>query len=239
MSSVPKLRLDWCSHEAAKYAVEKWHYSRRMPKSKLVKVGVWEDDSFVGAIIFGAGATPEIGSPYGLKQVEVCELVRVALRKHRHQTSKMMSIALRMLKRSNVGLRLVVSFADTAEGHHGGIYQANGWIFTGTQTYHAYRVSGVIEHPRTLGSRYGVGGQSIPWLRKNVDPNAERIINGAKHKYLMPLDDAMRQALLPLARQYPKRAGSAASGTTDNQSGGGGANPTPALSETLEANHGA
>ena len=37
------LRLDFCSHDAAKHAVMRWHYSRQMPKAKLVKVGVWED----------------------------------------------------------------------------------------------------------------------------------------------------------------------------------------------------
>ena len=41
------LHLDWCSHKAAKYAVEHWHYSKRMPKSKLVKIGVWENNVFV------------------------------------------------------------------------------------------------------------------------------------------------------------------------------------------------
>jgi len=45
------LHLDWCSHDAARHAVMRWHYSRQMPSCKLVKVGVWEDGRFVGAII--------------------------------------------------------------------------------------------------------------------------------------------------------------------------------------------
>ena len=28
MSSKPVLRIDWATHEAARYACEKWHYSR-------------------------------------------------------------------------------------------------------------------------------------------------------------------------------------------------------------------
>ena len=48
MSDKVDLRLDWCSYEAAKYAVEHWHYSKRMPKSKLAKIGVWEDGEFIG-----------------------------------------------------------------------------------------------------------------------------------------------------------------------------------------------
>ena len=36
------LRLDFCTHEAAKHAVLRWHYSRAMPSAKLVRIGVWE-----------------------------------------------------------------------------------------------------------------------------------------------------------------------------------------------------
>lgn len=231
MSSKPTLRLDWCSHAAAKYAVEHWHYSRRMPKSKLAKVGVWEDGAFVGAIVFGYGATPEIGKPYGLQQTQVCELVRVALTNHQAPVSRMLAIAVKLIKRDMPGVRLIVSFADTSQNHHGGIYQASGWIHTGSEEYHAYRVSGCVVHPRTLYDRFGVGGQSIPWLRANVDPLAERIRNGIKHKYVMPLDDAMREQIAPIAKPYPKRprAGSVDSDTLGVHPGEGGAVPTSAL----------
>ena len=55
--SSPRLKLDWATHEAATYAVEHWHYSHTMPKSKLVKIGVWEDGKFIGVVLFGVGAT--------------------------------------------------------------------------------------------------------------------------------------------------------------------------------------
>jgi hypothetical protein len=199
------LRIDWATHAAAKYAVENWHYSRSMP-SASVKIGAWENGVFIGVVIFGRGAASEIGSPYGLPQDHICELVRVALREHKSPTSKILALALRFLRNANPGLRMVVSFADTAQGHHGGIYQAGGWVFEGTKEYHAYRVGGKVVHPKTLHSKYGVGGQSVGWLRQHVDPNAERIKGEGKHKYLMPLDDAMRAQIAPLAKPYPKRA---------------------------------
>jgi hypothetical protein len=52
-----------------------------------------------------------------------------------------------------------------------------------------------------------------------------------KHKYLMPLDEDMRRQIEPLRKPYPKRAGSAGSGTSPDQGGRGGATPTPALSD--------
>ena len=130
---------------------------------------------------------------------------------------------------------MVVSFADTTQGHHGGIYQAGNWLFVGTQEYHAYKINGEIVHPRTCYHRWGVGGQSVPWLREHIDPHAERIRNGQKHKYVMPLDPAMREQIEPLRKPYPKRAGSVDSDTSADQAGEGGATPTPAL-QTEEAN---
>ena len=223
MSEKPKpvLKLDWCSHEAAKYAVEKWHYSRKIPKSKLAKIGVWEDGLFVGCVIFGIGATPEIAKPFGLTQQQVCELVRVALTKHDATASRIVAISLRMLRKSMPGLRVVVSFADTEQGHHGGIYQAGGWVFVGSKEYHAYRVKGEVLHPRVCHHRFGIGGQSVAWLKRNVDPKAERIPNGIKHKYVMPLDAEMRAKILPLAKPYPKRAVSVAGDTPANHAGEG------------------
>jgi hypothetical protein len=201
----PKLRVDWATHEAAKYACLNWHYSKCLPVGKLVKVGVWEGEKFIGVVLFSRGATPEIGSPYGLKQVEICELTRIALTKHLTPVSKVLSIAIKFLKKTSPNLKMIVSFADEGQGHHGGIYQATNWIYTGGSETHAYLVNGVQYHPKSLHSKYGTGGQSIPWLQKNIDKNAKRIISGFKHKYLMPLDDEMMVKIKSLSKPYPKR----------------------------------
>jgi len=228
--SKPVLKLDWCSHAAARYACEKWHYSKKMPVFKTVKMGVWEDGVFVGAIIFGCGSTPEIGKPFGMPAQQVCELVRVALTSHATPVSRMIAVALSMLRTQSPGVRVVVSFADSREGHHGGIYQAGGWLYVGSFIHHVLKVHNEEVHPKTLHSRYGMGGQSIPWLRANVDPNATRIVTPPKHKYVMPLDDEMRAKILPLAKPYPKRARSIPADAPGLQPGEDGAAPIRALS---------
>ena len=55
----PVLKLDWCSHEAARWAVEHWHYSKSMPTPPVVKIGVWEDERFIGVVLFSRGAILE------------------------------------------------------------------------------------------------------------------------------------------------------------------------------------
>jgi hypothetical protein len=224
------LKIDWATHEAAKFAVENWHYSESMPAGKLVKVGAWENGKFIGVVLFGRGAAINIGSPFGLPQTEVCELVRVALRSHATPVSRIMAIALKFLRQANPLMRLVISFADTEQGHHGGIYQANGWIYCGDSSNdRKYKVKGKVYHPKTLHSLYGKGGQSIPWLRVNIDPKAISFVTAGKRKYLMPLDNEMKKQILPLSKPYPKRASSETRDTPSDQLGKAGARPSDAL----------
>ena len=223
-SLMATLKLDWCSHEAAKYACEKWHYSGCIPKSKLAKIGVWEDEKYIGCVVFGVGATSSLVQRYGLRMEEGCELVRVSLRKHASPVSRIVSIALRMLRREFSGLRLVVSFADTEQGHAGTIYQAGGWTYTGqTASSKEYLYKGKRWQGRSFRNNH-----------KGMEhhPSVQTVEGSRKHRYLMPLDDEMRHRILPLSKPYPKRVSSAESGTPGNQPGGGGANPTVTLSES-------
>ena len=231
------LHLDWCSHEAAKHAVMRWHYSRKMPAGKLAKVGVWEAKRYVGVILYGLGANRHLASPFDVEKTEACELVRVALAPGRHSpTSQAVAVSLRMLKRQSPGLRVVVSYADLGEGHIGTLYQAGGWIFIGASEQSYLKVLGKVEHPRSLYDRYGRSGQSVPWLQKHVDPRAERVPMAPKLKYAMPLDKAMLRQLEPQAQPYPKlpsdKPTSGRSDTSDTpgaQPGKGGATPTRPL----------
>jgi hypothetical protein len=224
------LRVDWCSPAAAAYAVRRWHYTGDLPGGKLARLGVWEDGRFVGAVVFGNGATPMIGRPFGLAPDEVCELVRVAMGPHVCQVSRVLAISTRMVRRAMPGLRIVVSFADTAEGHDGAIYRAAGWTYLGAASFHAYVVRGETVHPRTLHSRYGPGGQSVGWLREHVDPAAQRVRTPPKHKYAVALDSDAKTLLSGLSRPYPAScAGGVVDSTDDPQSSGDGSKPIPAL----------
>ena len=128
------LRLDWCSYQAAKYAVENWHYSERMPKSRQVYVGVWEKNKFIGVVMFGKSVTPYLGHAYGLSHTECAELTRIALSAHKSPVSQITTIAIRLLKKQSPKLRLLVSYADPNVGHVGSIYQAMNWVYVGSSS---------------------------------------------------------------------------------------------------------
>ncbi len=78
------------------------------------------------------------------------------------------------------------------------------WIYTGVGKTSRVVVHGEVLHGKTASSRYGKRGFNLKWLVANVDPNATRIDGGDKHRYLLPLDDAMREAVMPLSLPYPK-----------------------------------
>ena len=48
------LKLAWVDHATAKQAVFRWHYSRKMPIGKLAKIGVFENNKFIGCVISGS-----------------------------------------------------------------------------------------------------------------------------------------------------------------------------------------
>jgi len=225
MSSI--LKIDWATHESAKYAVENWHYSKTLPVGKMARVGVWEDDRFVGVVIFAWGMNKDLGTPYGLKLGQCAEIVRVALAMHQSAVSKILAIAIRFIKKQSSGLRLLVSFADPSEGHHGGIYQANGWQYTGTspQSFEWLLNGKRLNRRAYTGQQFGGGKSSVAEIPKRA---IKRKVLG-KHRYLMPLDKEMKKKILPLAKPYPKRASSETRDTPSDQLGKAGARPSDAL----------
>lgn len=236
MSNKAILKLDWCNHEAVRYACSNWHYSKSVPPGKLVKIGAWEADKFIGCVLFARGASSNLLKPYGLEVTEGAELARVALNDHQTPVSRIVTIAVKFLRRHCPGLRLLVSFADPAQGHHGGIYQACNWIYLGQLSPSCmYRDKrGKLWHERMISER----GWNYVFGRKRrvLKPSeCEKIRFPGKHRYVLPLgDDQLRKKLLAQAKPYPKSstsAGSVDGGTSCDQQEGGGSIPTPALSD--------
>lgn len=179
------------NQQAALYAVKNWHYSKSLPVSKLIRYGVFEDNKFIGVIIFSRGASPHLGTALSLDQTEICELTRIALDKHLTPVSQLVAVCLKLLKQNNPGLRCVISFADPKEGHKGGIYQAGNWIYTG-------KSDPVVEHfidGRWMHRRNAYHHPQRPFAPK-------RTMSG-KFRYLYPLDKNLRRKIAKLSLQYP------------------------------------
>lgn len=84
----------------------------------------------------------------------------------------------------------LVSYSDNSKGHHGYIYQATNWIYTGLSEIHdsEYIINGKEVHSRTLTGR----GITAPkeWALNN---NVERTQSNKKHRYFMFLGSKKEQ----------------------------------------------
>lgn len=123
---------------------------------------------------------------------QCAELCRIALTKHATPVSRIISIAVRLLKREMPAIRLIVSYADMNQGHLGKIYQASNWLFVGQTGHEAgIMLNGKLTHRRTINSKYGTS--DIDWLRKKIDlapvvMKANRNSNICCHSTMKPLN---------------------------------------------------
>lgn len=221
------LKIDFCSYEAAKFACENWHYSKCTPVGKLVKFGVWENNEFIGAVIFGYGANNNSCKYFNMTQDQVCELVRVALKNHTIQVSKILSICLKLLKRFCPKLKIVFSYSDlTNKNHIGIIYQASNFIYLGSRKTSDkgayYIVNGKKMHGRSVRAKWG-SDKNIPFPWRHAPSET-------KHLYVYLLDRTIKLKTM----KYPKRAISKDIVASANHAEEGGETPTIALQSLKE-----
>ena len=101
-----------------------------MPVGKLAKIGVWEGGEFIGVVLFGLGGGGACdGRRYGLgRNFEIAELQRIALTEHENTVSRIIAVSVRILRRLCPKLRMLISYADPAQGHHGGVVNYSGTL---------------------------------------------------------------------------------------------------------------
>jgi len=201
------MRLEIATFAAVKYACLTFHYAKAVPTS-LCAFSVFNGaNEWCGVIIFSSGSNQNLGNKFGLVQGQVCELVRMALNGKQESTSQALSLAIKELKKRNPLMQLIVSYADCDQDHIGTIYQATNWIFEGKVQLNGgtprIKIRGKVMHGRSVGKRGWK--QNIDWIRKYVDPNAEKVYTTGKLKYLMPLSKFIRKKCLALAKPYPKK----------------------------------
>ena len=116
--------------DLTKPLILKRHYAHRMP-SITYAFGLFNNGALAGVCTFGSPANRNLcvgicGPEY---KSYVIELNRLVLEDNiPNEASRLIGASLKLLP----GNWIVVSYADTAQGHKGVIYQATNWKFTGT-----------------------------------------------------------------------------------------------------------
>ena len=131
MDSISEIAYD----EAVAFLLPR-HYSGRKPVVSKA-FGLIEDGVLQAVIIYGKPASPSVcvgicGKEYSGKVYELNRMCRSD--EYRKPLSHFVSATLRMLKPLDW---IVVSYSDTAMNHHGYVYQACNFLYTGTSAPHA------------------------------------------------------------------------------------------------------
>lgn len=189
--------LKKATHKAIKYACMNFHYSKTIPVTR-VGFSVFNDkNEWCGVITYGGGAGSQMGAPYGLVQGQYLELTRMALNGKQESTSKAMAISIKLIKKLCPTVQLLMSYADKGQNHIGTIYQATNWFF--------------VDESESSGEEFFYKGK---WVHNRIQGNLskeylskiERRKKPGKYKYVYPLNNKMKELVLPLKRQYIKQA---------------------------------
>ena len=131
MESISEIAYD----EAVAFLLPR-HYSGRKPVVSKA-FGLIDDGVLQAVITYGKPASPSVcvgicGKEYSGKVYELNRMCRSE--EYRKPLSHFVSATLRMLKPLDW---IVVSYSDTAMNHHGYVYQACNFLYTGTSAPHA------------------------------------------------------------------------------------------------------
>ena len=195
------------SFETASKWYARWHYLADAPPAS----------TYWGIFAPDLGAVVSIGLPnnvYGvasrLRLTDIpgnIEVNRMAVHPDMPgPTSRLMWFAIKRAQRA-AGWSWCYSYADTGQGHHGGIYQALGAVYVGlTGSTHIWvHTDGTVLHPRTAVSLFG--SQATASMAERGYLKAPG--GTPKHTYVIPVGPRaveVRERLAPISKPYPKRA---------------------------------
>ena len=184
--------------------IKRHHYSRRAP-ANVQCVGTLHDEGGLFGDYGNAVAACVFSIPPTRWSEEVWELSRLVRDDAPRPLTLLISKTCKAAKAK--GAVLLVSFADKTHGHHGGVYQAASWNYSGARDR---RVDGVVINGsfipgRSCNSRWGTRSPSklAGILNQDVQPHYDE----GKHLYWKALTRegvkrAFRLGLESIA--YPK-----------------------------------
>ena len=148
-----------CPVEIVKDICKTKHYLHRVPHI-MAHYGLYnKSDMLLGVITFGIPPSPYLMKICGEEyKGSVLELNRLWCYDEapRNSESFLISQGIKLLKKDKPEIKILVSFADTREGHLGYIYQASNWYFTGWSIPGggSIVINGKEYHPKNLNNKY-------------------------------------------------------------------------------------
>jgi hypothetical protein len=189
--------------ETYQWLLEK-HYAKRIPQI-MFAFGLYVDGQLKGIVTYGIPASPALcmgicGKEYSDK---VLELNRLCLMENnKNESSFLVANSIKLLPRPTI----VVSYADTSQGHVGYVYQSTNFLYTGLS---ANRVDWTVKglehkHSKTLSD-----GMTLESIKEKYGDDFYYTERSRKHRYILfhgskTDKKVLRSRLLYEVMPYPK-----------------------------------
>ena len=178
------------------------HYAKRMPSISFA-FGLFDDGQLVGVVTYGSPPSPSLcdgvcGKEYRNNVVELNRLILDT--DDKNGASMLVSRSMQMLPKPTI----VVSYADTNQGHVGYIYQATNFVYTGLS---AKRIEWAIKGKEHLHSK-SISG-TVEELKAKYGDDFYYRERSRKHRYIYFVGNKthkkkLRKALMYDVQPYPK-----------------------------------
>jgi hypothetical protein len=175
MSVKDKYRVQSIKTEECKEWFLKKHYAKRIPNS-IYTFGLYEGSLLQGVVSYGMTANNNLNEI--IKDVKAIELNRLVINGDvdKNALSFFVSQSLNMLPKPII----VISYADSGQGHHGYIYQATNWIYTGLgKGDYEFKKNGRQYHRKNIYDLLGTGS-----LENAREHGYEVVKVMPKHRYI-------------------------------------------------------
>jgi len=172
------------NYEDTKPFILNIHYAKRMPSISFA-YGLFLNKELVGMVSYGSPVSPSLCK--GIAGVEnkklVLELNRLVLKYNKkNEASMLVGKSLNLLPKP----KIIVSYADTQQGHQGYVYQASNFLFTGTTK-----------------ARTDIAGKNGKHSRHHLGDKTKRVYRSAKHRYVFIIGNRKDKKQLTKQLKYP------------------------------------
>ena len=194
------------------YLCKEWllykHYARRMPPIEY-SFGLFDlNGTMQGIVTYGTPVSSTLRNLWQNKY-KLIELNRLCVNEglEKNVLSYFVGISLKMLPKPFV----IASYADTSKNHHGYIYQATNWLYTGLSVaFKDYMIKGMEHlHNGTIMDMSRGQENRVQWLRDKYGDDLIMVERPQKHRYFYFLGNKKQvkdmYKMLPYELQpYPK-----------------------------------
>jgi len=180
------------------------HYAHRIPSISWA-FGLYKGDSLLGIITYGTPASsPLLKGVCGAKyQNIVIELNRLCINDtcFKNAGSFLIGHSLKMLPAP----KIIISYADTSQGHIGYVYQATNWIYTGLSAKRTdWKIKGKEHlHGQTIADEFRGREHRAELMRKKYGDNFYLKERSRKHRYIYFIGSRIEKKNMLKALHYP------------------------------------